>query len=124
MIILYLISPIIDLFWRKCKLYSVAICTFFRPCLIYLLQANILLSKFFQDILDVRSSLRIGINFLMHIKHLVSSENENVSMKMFGSKAVIIIFGSIKEKVTRIHVSRFVIYTQGSTECTDKERIF
>jgi hypothetical protein len=63
---------------------------FFRPCLIYLLQANILLSKLFQDILDVCSSLRLGINFLMHIKHLVSYENETVPTKMFGSKVVII----------------------------------
>ena len=44
---------------------------FFCPCLICVLQANILLSKLLQDILDVCSSLRRGIKFLMHIKHLL-----------------------------------------------------
>jgi hypothetical protein len=89
-----------------------------------MLQANVLLGKLFQDILDVCSSLRIVINVLKHIKYLVSSENESVSVKMFGSKVVIIIFGPRKQKVTRIYASRFVIYTQRSTERTEKQTIY
>jgi len=45
-------------------------------------------------------------------------------MKMFASKVRIIIFGPIKRKVTRIYVSRFLIYTQGNPKCTAKETIY
>jgi len=45
-------------------------------------------------------------------------------MKMFGSKVVIIIFGPRKQNVKRIYVSRFVIYIQGSPECTENETIY
>jgi len=44
---------------------------FFRSCLIYLLQENILLSKLLQDILDICPSLMFGIKFLVHKKHLL-----------------------------------------------------
>jgi len=43
---------------------------------------------------------------------------------MSGSKVVRIIFRPRKQKVTRIYVRRFVIYTQGSPECTENEKIY